>query len=51
MKEYQTKQIRNIAIIGHQGTGKTFLSETMLFLTKGIDKKGEVEKKTTVSDH
>ena len=51
MKEYQTKQIRNIAIVGHQGTGKTFLSETMLFLTHSIDKKGEVEKKSTVSDH
>ena len=51
MKEYNTKEIRNIAILGHQGSGKTSISESMLYVTKAIDKKGEVEKKNTVSDY
>ena len=51
MKEYTTKEIRNIAILGHLGSGKTSLSETFLFLGKAIDKKGEVERKNTVSDY
>ncbi|MFA7589066.1 MAG: elongation factor G [Acholeplasmataceae bacterium] len=50
MKEYATREIRNIAILGHLGTGKTTLSEALLYVTKAIDKKGEVEKKNTVSD-
>ncbi len=51
MKEYTTKEIRNIAILGHQGTGKTSMSEALLYATGGIDKKGEVERKNTVSDY
>lgn len=51
MKEYNTKEIRNIAILGHQGSGKTSISESMLYVSKAIEKKGEVEKKNTVSDY
>ena len=51
MKEYTTKEIRNIAILGHQGSGKTSISEALLFVGKAIDKKGEVERKNTVSDY
>ena len=51
MKEYATNQIRNVAILGHQGSGKTSLSEALLFVSGAIDKKGEVEKKNTVSDY
>ena len=50
MKEYNTKDIRNIAILGHQGSGKTSVGESLLYVSKAIDKKGEVEKKNTVSD-
>ncbi len=51
MKEYLTKSLRNVAILGHLGSGKTTLTESMLYVSKAIAKKGEVEKKTTVSDY
>lgn len=51
MKEYHAKAIRNIAILGHLGSGKTSLAESLLYVSKAIDKKGEVEKNNTVSDY
>ena len=51
MKEYLANQIRNVAILGHMGCGKTTLCESVLYLGKAISKKGEVEKKNTVSDY
>jgi elongation factor G len=51
MKEYNTKELRNIVLLGHQGTGKTSLSEALLLASGAIEKKGEVERKNTVSDY
>ena len=51
MREYHSKAIRNVAILGHLGCGKTTLSESFLFTCGAIDKKGEVERKNTVSDY
>ena len=51
MKQYPTEKIRNIAIIGHLGSGKTSLTESLLHVSGAIEKKGEVEKKSTVSDY
>ncbi|MGI6359533.1 MAG: elongation factor G [Acholeplasmatales bacterium] len=50
MKVYNTNQIRNIAILGHLGSGKTTLSESMLYVSGEITQKGSVEAKNTVSD-
>lgn len=50
MKVYDTNAIRNVAILGHMSSGKTTLGESVLFVSKAIDKKGEVEKKNTVGE-
>ena len=51
MKEYKTNEIRNVAVLGHLGSGKTSFGESLLFVSKAIDKKGEVERKNTVGDY
>ena len=43
MKNILPNKIRNIAIIGHGGEGKTALTEAMLFSAKAIDRFGKVE--------
>ena len=47
---YTAKNIRNIALLGHGGEGKTMLAEDMLYLTKGSDRLGSITAGTTVSD-
>ncbi len=51
MKNYQTDQIRNIALLGNTGAGKTLLAESMMFEGKVIERKGTIEAKSTVSDY
>ncbi len=51
MKEYSTKDIRNVVLIGGTKSGKTTLSEAMLYEGKVIARRGTVEDKNTVSDN
>ena len=51
MADFQTKDIRNIAFMGHGGEGKTTLTEAMLFAAKMIDRQGKVEDGNTVCDY
>jgi elongation factor G len=46
----QGENIRNIAVVGHSGEGKTTLCEAMLFNGGAIDRMGKVPDGTTVSD-
>lgn len=47
---YTPSQIKNVAILGHQGVGKTSLLESILFATKKISNKGKVDNGNTLSD-
>ena len=51
MKAYPIKDMRNVCILGHGGSGKTSLAESMLFLGKGTDRLGKVADGNTVSDY
>ena len=46
-----TKKIRNIALLGHGGCGKTSLAEAMLYNAKLIDRQGKTQDGNTVSDY
>ena len=51
MKVYQTKEIRNVALIGGNRVGKTTLAEAMAFHGGVINRRGSVEDKNTLSDY
>ncbi len=51
MKIYQTKEIKNIALLGSKGSGKTTLAEAMLYECGVIKRRGTVLGKNTVSDY
>jgi len=50
VKRYPADRIRNVAVAGHGGTGKTSLVEAMLFAAKAVDRLGRVEDGTTTTD-
>ena len=51
MKDYAAKGIRNFAIAGHGGSGKTMLAEAMLSKSGEINRLGSIESGSTVSDY
>ena len=50
MKIYNPQDIRNIAVVGHGGEGKTTLTEAMLFNCGAIERMGRVEDGNTTTD-
>ena len=51
MKIYQTNEIKNIAYLGNDGSGKTTLTESLLFEAGIIKRRGRITQKNTVSDY
>ena len=51
MKDYNYKNLRNVGLIGHGATGKTSLTEALLFYTNNTDRLGKVDDGTTVMDY
>jgi len=50
-KNYTSKEIKNIVLLGHSGSGKTTLAEAMAYEGKVIERRGTVEADTTLSDY
>ena len=50
MAKYETKDIRNIVLVGHNSSGKTTLGDAMLFKTKSTSRQGSVDDGTSVFD-
>ena len=50
MKEYTSENIRNVALVGHQSSGKTSLVEALLYTTGATSRIGSISEKNMVSD-
>src|SRR5437764_3386673 len=50
MANYHVDDIRTVALVGHEQTGKTSLADALLFKAKAVDRRGSVDDGTSVSD-
>ena len=50
MKVYDAPSIRNVSFVGHSGSGKTQLASTILFDAEMVNRLGQVDDGTTVTD-
>ena len=51
MKVYPSEKIRNVVLVGHQGTGKTSVAEYMVYNTGSLSRLGKVDEGNSVSDY
>lgn len=51
MKNYTTDKIRNVSFLGHRGSGKTSLVESLLLRANVISNLGNIDKGSTISDY
>lgn len=50
MKEYSSKDVRNVALVSHSSSGKTILTEAFLHFTGATTRMGEINEGNTVAD-